>query len=302
MDKPKILLLGGDGFLGKGLQREFKARSVDFTSLDMKDVDLTDPDSVGQIALTMTEYSHVVHLASIVGIEVFNSEPEYGAAVNAQIYKNFIKALNLAYDFLQEKTGFDVTFYSTSEVFGGMRSKYDYITNDSPYRFDRSSQRYLYSKTKTDMEKKLAELKKAGKLRFLKILRPFNISGKGQKRGVLYEMIKSAALSGKIKYMFDTTRSITDIDFASAAAADCILAKRDVSMNIVDNCSVELETIARRIAEYFGNGVELEEIEPDKYMRYRQVSKIESGNPVVNRKLDKIIDDIASENGWRRRK
>lgn len=99
MNKPKILLLGGDGFLGKGLQREFTARGVDFTSLDMKDVDLTDPNSVGQIALTMMEYSHIVHLASIVGIEVFNSEPEYGAAVNAQIYENFIKALNLAYDF-----------------------------------------------------------------------------------------------------------------------------------------------------------------------------------------------------------
>lgn len=183
-----------------------------------------------------------------------------------------------------------------------MRSKYDYITNDSPYRFDRNSQRYLYSKTKADMEKDLTKLKNAGKLRFLKILRPFNISGKGQRRGVLYEMVKSAALSGKIKYMLDTTRSITDIDLASSAAADYILAERDVSMNIVDNCSVELETIARRIAEYFGNGVELEEIEPDKYMRYRQVSKIESGNPVVNRKLDKIIDDIASENGWRRRK
>lgn len=100
MNKLKILLLGGDGFLGKGLQREFTTRNVDFTSLDMKDVDLTDPDSVSQIALTVTEYSHIVHLASIVGIEVFNSEPEYGAAVNAQIYKNFIKALNLAYDFL----------------------------------------------------------------------------------------------------------------------------------------------------------------------------------------------------------
>lgn len=302
MNKPKILLLGGDGFLGKGLQREFTVRGVDFTSLDMKDVDLTDPDSVGQIALTMTEYSHIVHLASIVGIDVFNSEPEYGAAVNAQIYKNFIKALNLAYDFQQGKTGFDVTFYSTSEVFGGMHSKYDYITNDSPYRFDRNSQRYLYSKTKADMEKNLTELKNAGKLRFLKILRPFNISGKGQRRGVLYEMVKSAALSGKIKYMLDTTRSITDIDLASTEAVDRILAECDVSTNIVDNCSVELKTIALRTAEYFGNDVELEEIEPDKYMRYRQVSKIESCDPVVNGKLDKIIDDIASENGWRRRK
>lgn len=183
-----------------------------------------------------------------------------------------------------------------------MRSKYDYITNDNPYRFDRSSQRYLYSKTKADMEKDLTELKKAGKLRFLKILRPFNVSGKGQRRGVLYEMVKSAANSGKIKYMLDTTRSITDIDFASAAAVDRILAECDISTNIADNCSVELKTIAQRIAEYFGNDVALEETEPDKYMRYRQVSKIESCNPVVNRKLDKIIDDIASENGWRRRK
>lgn len=297
----KILLLGGDGFLGKGLQRELVSRKIAFRSLDMKDVDLTDPDSVGQVALEMTGYSHIVLLASVVGIDVFNTEPEYGGAVNRQICQNFKKELSLVHE-LSGSWNLDVAFYSTSEVFGGMRSRHDFITNDSPYRFDTRSKRYLYSKIKADVENDLKDMRNSGKIGFLKILRPFNVSGKGQRRGVVYEMVKSGMLTGKVKYMRDTTRSITDVDSASRKSVDCILSRHDVYENIVDDCSVELKTIAERVVEnisrLYGRKIELEELNPDPYMRYRQVSEISYGDR-INRKLDKIINDILAENGWK---
>ena len=40
-----ILLLGGNGFLGNGLQKEFQNRQVRFKSIDIEDYDLADLDT-----------------------------------------------------------------------------------------------------------------------------------------------------------------------------------------------------------------------------------------------------------------
>lgn len=57
-----------------------------------------------------------------------------------------------------------------------------------------------------------------------KILCPFNVYGKGQARGVIYDMIESALKRNEISFSDDTTRTFTDVELASKLAVDAILS------------------------------------------------------------------------------
>ena len=88
-----------------------------------------------------------------------------------------------------------------------------------------SYSRSLYALEKLTVEAILNNLRSTNAIASLRIFRPFNVSGKWQRRGVVYEMVKSAVQSNKICYACDQTREITFVTDATKSALDAILAR-----------------------------------------------------------------------------
>lgn len=110
----------------------------------------------------------------------------------------------------------------------------------------------------------------------IKIIHPFNVYGKNQKRGVVYKMIKTALSKNTIIYAEDTTRTLTGLKFASIKSVDVILSKYNIRhANIVDNrCSVTMKSLAYIIRDLLNlDNVEIIKCLPDKLIRYRHTSK-----------------------------
>ena len=81
--KMNVLLIGGDGFLGKGLQSELSARNICVTSIDKTQYDMTKtPDDAAFDMLDgyFRAATHVVMLAAYVGSKLFNSSAAKPAA------------------------------------------------------------------------------------------------------------------------------------------------------------------------------------------------------------------------------
>ena len=66
----RVLLLGGNGFLGTGLQKELNNRKVDFISIDKDDIDLVDKYSANKLVDILENITHVVILASNIGTSI----------------------------------------------------------------------------------------------------------------------------------------------------------------------------------------------------------------------------------------
>ena len=109
----KVLLLGGEGFLGKGLQDEFLARCVPFRSVDAVNLDLSSWRCIQPLADIMADgFTDVVLLAGMSGRDAFAAEPERWAAYNDRILQDVASAMYGA------GRRFALTYYSTPEVLG----------------------------------------------------------------------------------------------------------------------------------------------------------------------------------------
>lgn len=179
MDETKILLLGGDGFLGKGLQDELKARKLKFKSLDIKDCDLASADSINFCANKLEDITHVVLLASKLGATLFNNDlqAEDAYQTNKAIADNTLVALQKAS--VAYGRSYSLTYYSSCELFGNIPSEEAYVSL-SAYNPIMSKKRYLYSKAKIDAETafKTCCKKHPKTISDVKIVRPFNVYGK----------------------------------------------------------------------------------------------------------------------------
>ena len=83
----------------------------------------------------------------------------------------------------------------------------------------------------------------------------------------MFDMVKSAACSGIVKYSRDTTRTITDIDIASKQSADVILGSGNTKKNIADSrCSLTMEVLAEAVSRFFGGKCELVPMLQDEYI------------------------------------
>ena len=128
-----ILLLGGNGFLGSGLQDEFRQRNIIFKSVDKEDYDLINYANIYRCVEDLKDTTHVVVLASKVGIELFNTDPISASKYNALIHEFILDAIKAAAK--HYKQAYNVTYYSTSEVYGSLQNKDDVITEHTPYSF-----------------------------------------------------------------------------------------------------------------------------------------------------------------------
>lgn len=173
-----ILLLGGDGFLGHGLQDELKARNITFKSIDKKDYDLVNYANLSKCIEDFDGITHVVVLASKIGIDLFNSSPVPASMYNKMLHKFIFDAVKLASK--TYKKAYNVTYYSTSEIYGSLNSIDSMISSKSTYNFIKNHDRYLYSYVKYQAETDYFKLNytRPDIVSCIKIVHPFNIYGK----------------------------------------------------------------------------------------------------------------------------
>ena len=282
MENKNILLLGGNGFLGRGLRDELTLRNIkhdwiDINGIDENDdryVDLTDEKYDSKLEYFLKSATHIVLLAAKVGRNLFNTNPIKSAEYNKKILDNVL--CNIDYMYMKYNKTYDITFYSTCEIYGSLKSPNDLITlNTKPSFID--DDRKMYSIQKYNAELELQDLFFLGTvINNLKVIYPFNVSGKYQRRGVVYDMVESAYKHGKIWYNYGTTRTLTSAKYAQVGATDIILGDEDGRFNLSENISLYMVELAIEVADIVGTitnkEVELIERSPDDKIRYRQTS------------------------------
>lgn len=266
-----VLLLGGNGFLGKGLQDELRERNVKFRSIDIDEIDLSTPDSVQSLTDILKDFTHVVMLAAKIGREIFETDPDTNADYNKRIFMNVVSAMDLASDRFKKK--FDVTYYSSSEVYGSMKSRNDIITTNTPPNVNQIG-RGKYAYEKLHAENYLRKMYNSNQvIENLKIIRPFNVSGRYQQRGVLFDMVKSLKTKNEIWFSDDTTRTLTSADYAKRVGVDIILSNKSTLVNLSENVSMDMHDLACMVVCALNSDVDFLMRKPvDKSIQYRQTS------------------------------
>lgn len=295
-----ILLLGGNGFLGRGLRDELTARNishnwVDINGIDESDyryVDLTNEIYNEKLLKFIENATHIVILAAKVGRKIFNNDPISNAEYNKTIIDNVLH--NIEYAAYKYNKKYDVTFYSTCEIFGSLKSPNDLITVYTEPSFI-DDNRKMYSIQKYNTESELDFLFNFyNYLSNLKIIRPFNVSGKHQRRGVVYDMVESAYKHNTIWYNDDTTRTLTSAKYAQNESTNIILSEEHGRYNLTENITIYMEELANEIANVVGNvknkSIELVKRPPDDKIRYRQTS-LPNGTYDKN-KIYEIISEV----------
>ena len=289
------MLLGGEGFLGKGLQNELEKRQVAFKSIDItKDnIDLADETCIGKCIEELLDVTHVVLLASKIGAVLFNddSKAEEAYKENKAIAKNVLAAVKQAA--LRYNKKFSFTYYSSCELFGNVDLKSK--DESKPYIISTSKKRYLYSKAKADFEDQLKALLKCNDspLSDVKILRPFNVYGKGQKRGVAWKMIYDGLSKKEISYADNTIRTMTSLSLASKLAVDAVLDNRSLDVNVVDErCCTTMKTLAKVVQKLlidkYNIHTNLKPLPEDDYIKQRQIGQLQMN-------VDNLLDIMESD-------
>ena len=81
----KILLLGGSGFLGSGVQEQLEAKKLSVKSLDISDFDLADSKASASLVAELEDVDCIVALAAKLGIKLFAESPVSAATANHAI-------------------------------------------------------------------------------------------------------------------------------------------------------------------------------------------------------------------------
>lgn len=297
----KVILFGGNGFLGKGLQEELMNRCIDFKSVDKEDYDLINYKNLDKCIEDLKDISHIVILASKIGTNLFISDPVASAKYNEQIHKFIYDVIVFASKKFSKS--YNVTYYSTSETYGSLDSIDDIITENTPYDFIKGHNRYLYSYVKYQAESDYMKLNYEHPeiVSSVKIIHPFNIYGKNQKRGVVYDMIRTALSKKTICYSNDTTRTMTGLKLASKLSVDSILSNKNHHINVADNrCSLSMKSLAYIIKDVLNlNDVNIISCLPDKFIQYRHTSKpdtnIELAKEVMRDEILELADQVKQE-------
>ena len=291
-----ILLLGGSGFLGSGVRGQLAAKQLSVKNLDISDFDLADSKAAASLAAELEDADCIAVLAAKLGIKLFAESPVSAAAANHAIDQNVLAALKAASKKYSKK--YNVTYFSSSELYGSMKSENDLISDATEYNFNIPTDRQLYAKMKYEAEVAFKDEldSEDSALNFFKVLRPFNVYGNNQKRGVIFEMIKSAIADNEIYYSSDTTRTFTDISFFSKEAAKMIVAEKSYDKNIADaRCTLHMKTVAQIVNDVLGLDCRLVEMPPDKFIRWRQVSYVNNDIEEVKKIMAPHIIRLAEQ-------
>lgn len=238
-----VIVLGGSGFLGTHLCEQFWKNGVKAIVLDkVLGCDLA--TDIGQsifmdtLRSTNSRDVDIVMMAARLGAHLFNSNPIEPFIENKTINEKTIKTIIEANKTLRKKM--HVTFYSTSEVYGNDNS------TGMP-QIDPNYPRSLYAQEKLITETMLHYYHDNGNISTLRIIRPFNLTGRWQRRGVVYEMTKTAIQENFIDYGEGCTREITFAEDATKEAVELILNREHGTFNLTSKWHIELKDLANAI-------------------------------------------------------
>ena len=272
-----------------------RKHDIQFESIDLNDCDLSEISSIKFLKERIPEFTHIVLLAAKLGRDLFNKNPEPNAEYNKRIFYNVTQSIvELNYE---KNYWCDFTFYSTSEVYGSLKSKYDTIHCDSELNI-RCFGRGLYAKQKHDAEVWLKNRVGHDGFRRVKILRPFNVSGFGQKRGVIYDMVKSALTNHEIWFSKDTYRSFTsDEQAAKLAYSEIVSTYADyVEANISEHLTFSMEDVAIMVRDEIGDEtIRIVKRNPDNEIQYRQTSRPDEMKDKDIHKMKDIIRHVLQD-------
>ena len=297
MESNKVLLVGGNGFIGQNLRDELIKKQIPFDITDINEEDLTVANNI--LIDKLKDVTHVFLLASKIGAKLFNKTPIEPYFDNISILYNCIDAIQIASERYKRK--YHIVWYSSSEVFGSIEP-YEMILNDSYVKLNMNDARSLYSVVKLTGELLLKQMYKDKQINSLTILRLFNISGKYQRRGVLFDMINSALSSKQIEFSDKTTRTITSVQCMIDETFDTVFKNANgvVYKNITeDNNSIYMEDLTKMVSNYLISNnivdkIDLIRNQPDNFLQYRHTGDISKYN--INKvEFNKIISDVFEE-------
>lgn len=231
----KILITGNNGFIGKALVQRL-ANDNDITGIDISNCDNNDIEYINhdltqsnhKVEAKIKECDIVIHLAGPVGIERIDYEHTTYLAdmllINLNIF-NLIKKYNKK-----------VIFTSTSEVY--FETKYanetDNLIIGSPVK-----SRWGYASGKLTSEFLCKSLCKNNI-----ILRLFNVTGKGDNKGVAYKMSSAIAKNNNITLYGSGNQVRTLCDIRDAVEFIYHLIQNDIYDGDVYNVGNEKNTIS----------------------------------------------------------
>lgn len=246
MLKQKVIVLGGNGFLGSNFVEKLSANKISYAILDYATgCDLSTNDGQNKLANELSSIKSddidIVMMAAQLGSTLFNQTPldpfHKNLAINMKCLDTFLSIVN------QSSKKLHVSFFSTSEVYGNIEDPSN-IKNNLSISIDPQYSRSLYAQEKLLMETQLHYFRDINVINTLRIFRPFNISGKHQKRGVVYEMVKSLMKYNAIYYSNGQSREITFVDYATDFIYSNIINRIEGTFDITQKNHIYLKDLA----------------------------------------------------------
>jgi len=291
------------------LSRELAKRGCGFKVLDKSDMDLSDEASIPALASIAGGFNCFFMLASEIGVRLFQSDMAAEAGrTNRKIYDNVMSAL-----LRSGVKGAELFYYSTSEVYWSMPSPDVYIDDAvvPGSDIDYGNPRSVYAAGKLYAERNLRDRTRFfgdGEFSAVNVIRPFNVYGPGQRRGVMYSMMRSGLVERKIRYSDDTTRTLTELSYISKKTVDLVGRAGYRAVNMFDGVSVDMETLAGAVQRFLSwktgrRPPALERLPPDRTIRYRQSSAVIRDPDAVFERLkasadmNALFEEISAEAG-----
>jgi len=225
-----VLVTGGAGFIGAALIKELLAQGDKVTVLDAapaeralrlsdvkheidyRQVDLRDRD---QLADVLTgSWDQIYHLAAIVGVDRYMSDPLALLDVNVIASREIIRAA--------AEQGSKLMFASTSEIYG-RNPAVPWREDDDRVLGPPSVSRWSYASSKALVEHMLFAERMNSGLRFVTV-RFFNVYGPGQEPRFLVSRTLHRALNGQPGLRYDGGRQTRCFTYLGDAIAGVLAA------------------------------------------------------------------------------
>lgn len=272
----RVVLLGGNGFIGQRLSRLLHDDGVDALILGSKDVDLAIAESVDKLEMILRPTDTVILLSAIT--------PDKGRD-QGSFMKNLLMTKHLV-EALKKKPVDHLVYFSSDAVYGQSQS---YVSEESPV-----APQDLYGVMHLSRELMLSELKNIP----LAILRVTMVYGAGDTHASYgpNRFFKLANKSSRID-LFGSGEEMRDhvhVNDVAGIAKSCVYMKSSGLLNVATGNSNSFKRVAELVAGQFEGGVEICEnprMNPITYRHYDVTNLLKS---FPSKSMTKLEDGIRS--------